>query len=289
MRRVKILPIYGGKGPILDHLLRLTPYLDVYVEPFFGGGSLFFARHPSKVEIINDINDVIVSLYRVIRNPKKLAMLIYKLEFTPYARSELKLARRIAKGRVKSELLKAWAAIVMYNMSFSGTTRGFSRDTTKWVRVQSAILSAHKRLKNAIIENKDGVQLCREVDDRNVVIYMDPPYLPEAISSQGGRDLSQVRSDISGSYMGNLMDVEKHIELLEFAVSAKSAIVISGYMSDLYAKYLNERNGWITHVVPTVATAANTIRPDRVEVIWVNRRAAEVSSMVPLIIRAPAY
>jgi hypothetical protein len=42
-------------------------------------------------------------------------------------------------------------------------------------------------------------------------------------------------------------------------------------------------------VVPTVATAANTIRPDRVEVIWVNRRAAEVSSMVPLIMRAPAY
>ena len=47
---------YGGKQSLLKHILPLIPEHRIYVEPFFGGGAVFFAKEPAKVEVINDHN-----------------------------------------------------------------------------------------------------------------------------------------------------------------------------------------------------------------------------------------
>ncbi|HRJ37017.1 MAG TPA: DNA adenine methylase, partial [Flavobacteriales bacterium] len=56
---------YGGKQALLKHLIPLIPSHKIYCEPFFGGGALFFAKPPSEVEIINDINSEVVNFFRV--------------------------------------------------------------------------------------------------------------------------------------------------------------------------------------------------------------------------------
>ena len=48
---------YGGKQKMLKHILPLIPQHHLYVEPFFGGGAVFWAKEPCEVEIINDYND----------------------------------------------------------------------------------------------------------------------------------------------------------------------------------------------------------------------------------------
>ncbi|MCC6329168.1 MAG: Dam family site-specific DNA-(adenine-N6)-methyltransferase [Acidobacteria bacterium] len=53
----------GGKTKELPHLLKHVPsYSGRYIEPFFGGGALFFYLQPKKA-IINDINSKLMAFY----------------------------------------------------------------------------------------------------------------------------------------------------------------------------------------------------------------------------------
>src|SRR5207249_1027107 len=56
----------GGKQQLLPQLLAKVPRkFNRYVEPFFGGGALFFALHPSDA-VISDSNPELMNLYRVL-------------------------------------------------------------------------------------------------------------------------------------------------------------------------------------------------------------------------------
>jgi len=59
---------YGGKQKMLPELLKLVPTHTHYVEPFFGGGCLFWAKKPVSHEVINDINNNLITFYRVLKN-----------------------------------------------------------------------------------------------------------------------------------------------------------------------------------------------------------------------------
>mgnify|MGYP003588423280 CR=1 FL=1 len=58
----------GGKSNEIPHLVKHIPLYDGrYIEPFFGGGALYFYLEPKKA-IINDINTKLISFYLGIRN-----------------------------------------------------------------------------------------------------------------------------------------------------------------------------------------------------------------------------
>ncbi|PIX06781.1 MAG: methyltransferase, partial [Flavobacteriales bacterium CG_4_8_14_3_um_filter_35_10] len=54
---------YGGKQSMLKHILPMIPRHMTYVEPFFGGGAVFWAKPQSEVEIINDYNANVANFY----------------------------------------------------------------------------------------------------------------------------------------------------------------------------------------------------------------------------------
>lgn len=58
---------YGGKQAIIHHILALVPAHEVYTEVFFGGGTLFWAKEPTKNETINDKLDIVINFYKVLR------------------------------------------------------------------------------------------------------------------------------------------------------------------------------------------------------------------------------
>ena len=59
-----IIKYRGGKTREIPHILKHIPkYGGRYVEPFFGGGALFFHLEPER-GIINDINTRLISFYR---------------------------------------------------------------------------------------------------------------------------------------------------------------------------------------------------------------------------------
>ena len=63
-----ILKWAGGKTQMLDDLLPKVPSsYGRYIEPFFGGGALFFALRPENA-IIADSNPELINMYRQVAN-----------------------------------------------------------------------------------------------------------------------------------------------------------------------------------------------------------------------------
>ena len=65
----------GGKRQILN---RIHEFIDdsvepnstyTYIEPFLGGGAVFFSKTPKKA-IINDLNEDLINAYKVIQSNK---------------------------------------------------------------------------------------------------------------------------------------------------------------------------------------------------------------------------
>ena len=63
-----MLKYRGGKTKEIPHIMCHVPrFSGRYVEPFFGGGALFFYLEPREA-IINDINSKLMTFYRGVRN-----------------------------------------------------------------------------------------------------------------------------------------------------------------------------------------------------------------------------
>lgn len=64
-----LFPYIGGKKVLRPYIVPMIPGdISTYVEPFFGGGAIYFARERwAPCEIINDLNDEIINLYRVVK------------------------------------------------------------------------------------------------------------------------------------------------------------------------------------------------------------------------------
>lgn len=60
----------GGKSREIDKIQPLIPEYKRYVEPFFGGGALFFHLKPSKAAI-NDISESLIQYYNLIKAQDK--------------------------------------------------------------------------------------------------------------------------------------------------------------------------------------------------------------------------
>lgn len=62
-----ILKWAGGKRQLLSRLLPLVPeYTGKYIEPFVGGGAMFFALVPENA-VISDCNEELINLYKTVK------------------------------------------------------------------------------------------------------------------------------------------------------------------------------------------------------------------------------
>lgn len=60
----------GGKSGEIDKINHLFPDYKRYIEPFFGGGAVFFYLNPKKAGI-NDLSSSLMDYYRLIKNQDK--------------------------------------------------------------------------------------------------------------------------------------------------------------------------------------------------------------------------
>lgn len=58
---------YGGKQKLVTTILPLFPEHVLYTEPFAGGAALFFAKEPSEIEVLNDLNSELINFYKVMQ------------------------------------------------------------------------------------------------------------------------------------------------------------------------------------------------------------------------------
>ncbi|HOX10742.1 MAG TPA: DNA adenine methylase, partial [Candidatus Moranbacteria bacterium] len=60
----------GGKSREFEYIKDIIPQYDRYIEPFFGGGAVFFHLKPKRA-IVNDICEELVYFYKFIKNKEK--------------------------------------------------------------------------------------------------------------------------------------------------------------------------------------------------------------------------
>ncbi len=71
----------GGKSGEIGEINEMIPSFERYVEPFFGGGALFFNLEPMKA-IINDTSSDLISFYKILKDKYKREL--FKQEIYKY-------------------------------------------------------------------------------------------------------------------------------------------------------------------------------------------------------------
>ena len=163
-----VLKYPGAKNRIADWILQYIPPHEVYLEPYFGSGAVFFSKQPSRIETINDMDKEVINYFRVIREqPEKLVEI---LKMTPYARDEYYNACEYIETdtdleRARKFAVRCWQGFGCsnrYRNGFRSSQRKTSPHTTKeWRSIPDRLLIAAERLKNAQIENLPAVELIK--------------------------------------------------------------------------------------------------------------------------------
>lgn len=164
----------GGKSKLADEIVNLIPEHSSYIEVFGGALSILYRKPKSKLEIVNDINNELVNLHRIIKsNPQSLSDYL----------QQLLISREIFKD-IKHKTLKPRnnierAAFYYYQLSMSFGSTGDNFSITKNRRPKDIYKDFRKwsqRLKFVIIENMSFQKLIKEYDRVEAFFYCDPPY-----------------------------------------------------------------------------------------------------------------
>jgi DNA adenine methylase len=270
----------GSKWSIASWIVDHFPEHHSYLEPFFGSGAVFFRKNRSKIETINDLDGDVVNFFICIRDkPERLAAY---LQMTPYSRKiydqsceELrkkpyeKLHLRPGAG----DCQRAARFVAKMMMGFGFRTNeyaaGFKRDiqgreaayaANDWAQLPDRIRYITDRLKGVQIENRPAIQLIREFNYKNVLIYADPPYVMSS------------RSYKRPQYRYEMTDND-HIDLLDQLLQHKGPVIVSGYDNPIYNESLQSWNR--EEIIAQKQTAGKST-----EIIWMNFEVPSVQLSV---------
>lgn len=267
---------HGGKYYLASRIVGLMPPHLHYVEPYFGGGSVLFARDPNNQslwqpahkgvsELVNDINGSLMNFWRVLQKEETFQRFVRIAQAIPLARVEWKEAHAY-KPTGEDPVADALAFFVDCRQSRSGLMTGFTPVTrsrtrremngnvSEWLSAVDGLPDVHARLRRVLIENMPAIDLIRREDTPGTLFYCDPPYLHETRQSTAAYDFEMTR--------------EAHEELLDVLRQCKGNVMLSGYPSELYDSKLAD---WTRHTFDLPNNASNGKVKDReTEVLWCN-------------------
>ena len=257
-----ILQYPGKKNSIAQWIISHFPHdyqSMTYLEPFFGSGSVFFRKERSAVETINDLDNEISNLFLQIRdNPDELILL---LKNTPWSRNEYDLSFEKCDNPVEQArrcIVRFWFTVGANVRAKNGMRFEIDRNTGGLyyfhLKLPEVIAQLSQRLKHSKknliqIENRNVLELIPIYNRENVLMYLDPPYLLETRKNK-----KVYRYEFT---------YNEHEELLKLINCSKAKIIISGYMNDLYCRYLS---GWRMEQTTSKDQAGNR----KIECIWMN-------------------
>lgn len=258
------VPYYGSKQSIADRIVAEFPDHGHYVEPYCGSLAVLLAKSPSAHETVNDLDEALVTFWRVLR--ERPGDLLAACELTPHSRVEHQASYDLAGDLDEIEIARrVWVQL--------SQGRGGTRRRTGWKHYQDpagsvtampGYLAAYRRRMPPAAERLIDVSLeCRPALDviadygrhEDVLLYVDPPYLGSTRASR--------------QYEVEMSSDDEHRDLLDGLLACRASVVLSGYPSALYDDALS---GWRRVEIDAFTGQANTAGR-RTEVLWINRDA----------------
>lgn len=265
-----VLRWHGGKWRLAPWIVQHFPAHRLYTEVFGGAASVLLRKPRSYAEVYNDLDDLVVGLFRVLRS-ERAAELLAALRATPFARAEFEQAYGISDDPLE----EARRLVVRSFMGFGSD--GFNRDVTTgfranahrngttpasdWANLPDAMVLTIERLRGVVIENREAAEVLAQHDGPDSLHYVDPPYLPET------RSQKQRRAGGKYHVYRHEMTEADHARLLDVLLGLKGMVVLSGYPAPSYDAALS---GWTRIERAAHADGARA----RTEVLWINPRAS---------------
>jgi DNA adenine methylase len=231
----------GGKTACCKKVLAYFPTTyDSYVEPFVGGGSIFFNSPKKDIEVINDLDSNLIDIYRVC---KERAFEIEPKVFTEEEYERLKEPSIDLRTKVINKVLLTTLSKFGLGGKFNIYRTTVSRSYCNKFKKQ------HERLENTIICNQDYKDIIFTYDSPSTFFYLDPPYENSAktVGKLGSYtdidldELKQIVTCIKGKFLLSLNDSERIRELFkEFTINEVPTVyfgrVKDRYVTDLIIK-----------------------------------------------------
>jgi DNA adenine methylase len=266
---VKILQIPGGDFHIVDLLLprleQLCPRRKcTFVEVFGGSGyvSQAVSREVFGNIVYNDVNDMLTTLYRYVKeHPEQLAAILALL---PYSRAYYRIVTDLLKTcRDFGSLAAAALIFYAYNSSYAGKIgKGFAysvnptkNEAREFKNRIWAILKYAEAWRDVVIENLDFRDVIRKYDSERTVFYLDPPYVDRSRDYYGTlftaddlRDMAAMLTQIRGRFLLKL-DYKTYELISDVLTKDKYAVEVIERTRHMKKVKNGQRDKWLLTLV----------------------------------------
>ncbi len=211
----------GGKSRLRKYILPLISEHSCFVDLFCGAAWVLFGKSPSDVEVLNDLDEELITFFRVVKyRPEEFVEsfdfeLVSRSEFNRLAELDTRMLSEIERAhRFYYLIMAGWGGELAYPRFQTSVSDGGhgNRLFGAIKHLRERIQPIHERLSTVIIENLNWQACFKRYDNVKTVFYVDPPY-PEN----------------GCNYAHNMRDWESHHELYSTLKSSKSKWIISSY------------------------------------------------------------
>jgi len=232
----------GGKRQLISQMDQYFPKkFNKYIEPFVGGGAIFFYLLPENAILI-DINKDIINAYRVIKN--NVTELIGSLKKHKNEKEYYYDIRNVDRDLEEfdgwSTTEKASRIIFMNRCCFNGLYRvnskgqfnvPFGKYKNPKFCDEENLISVQKALKNVNLVN-DSFDKCLDFAEEDDFIYFDPPYVP---ISDSANFTSYTKDNFNNDDQIRLNETFKSLD--ERGCNVMLSNSYSDFILDLYRDY----------------------------------------------------
>lgn len=254
-----ILKYRGGKTKEIKFFKKYIPKFDTYIEPFFGGGAVYFYLEPEKA-IINDINHRLIEFYvdlvkEYVKTRKELDFLEkeYKINRTAFEEKKRQYPdekvpdanehiyyeiRDMFNKKIDPQYTYATIYYYINKMAYSGMIRynkagEYNVPYGRYKNFNTHLLTDnhYDLLKTAKIMNTDYVKAFK-LAKPNDFIFLDPPY--DTTFSEYGNE----------AFTGDFGEDEHRRLAEDFKNLSCKAMMIIGeteLTDELYSSYIKDK------------------------------------------------
>ena len=224
----------GGKSRLVAQILPLIPKHDAYIEVFAGAAWMLFRKPESTVEVINDANRDLITLYRVVKH--HLDEMVRQLRWLLVSRDEF---QRFLDTPADT-LTDVQRAVRFYYLIRTGFGGKINRPTFGYgatqpprfniLRVEEDLSAAHIRLARVYVENQRWQQMLKRYDRPGSFFYLDPPYFgcegdygPGLFTRDDFAEMAETLAGLQGRFIVSLNDRPEVREIFRaFSIRAVS-------------------------------------------------------------------
>ncbi|MFH2011670.1 MAG: DNA adenine methylase, partial [Pseudomonadota bacterium] len=208
-----LLAYTGGKSLLAKRIINRFTDHDCYCEAFAGAAWVFFRKEPSKVEVLNDKDEDLVNLYRIIQNHYEefvrqfRHLLVSRKIFDILERQDPFTLTDIQRAVKYFYLLKTSFGGHIINQSFGYSTT--HKPNLNILDLEERILQIHWRIARVIIENLEWYDCLKRYDRVHTLFYLDPPYYETKdyrhnFEEEDFRALATLLNNIKGKFILSL-------------------------------------------------------------------------------------